>query len=62
VDIRFTVDGLEEIVWWVLSYGPHCRVMEPGELRERVRRLQQSAAAQYPTDGMSSVPRDTPSA
>jgi predicted DNA-binding transcriptional regulator YafY len=37
--LRFTctVDGLEEIVWWVLSMGSHCRVVGPVELIERVR-------------------------
>ena len=45
--ISFQVDGLEEIVWWVLSYGPYCRVLNPPELAERVRILQKSAAAQY---------------
>jgi predicted DNA-binding transcriptional regulator YafY len=31
-----TVDGLNEIVWWVLSFGSHARVEEPRELREMV--------------------------
>ena len=31
-----TVDGLDEIVWWVLSYGPHAKVLEPPELRARI--------------------------
>jgi predicted DNA-binding transcriptional regulator YafY len=44
IHASFRVDGLEEIVWWIMSYGPHCRVMEPGELAERVRKLQKSAA------------------
>ncbi len=43
----FEVDGLEEIVWWILGYGPHCRVIEPGELAERVCALQAAAAGQY---------------
>jgi predicted DNA-binding transcriptional regulator YafY len=34
-----SVDGLEEIVWWVLGYGPHAVVLEPPELRERVIEL-----------------------
>jgi len=37
--LRFmcTVDGLDEIVWWILSMGAHCKVVEPAELIERVR-------------------------
>jgi predicted DNA-binding transcriptional regulator YafY len=37
--LRFmcTVDGLDEIVWWVLSMGAHCRVVAPPELAERVQ-------------------------
>jgi len=39
-DIRFTcqVDGLDEIIWWILSMGPHCKVIQPQRLVERVRR------------------------
>lgn len=33
------VSGLDEVVWWVLGMGPHCRVLAPAELRERVRDL-----------------------
>ncbi|MCC5830632.1 MAG: WYL domain-containing protein [Phycisphaeraceae bacterium] len=41
------VAGLEEIVWWVLGMGPHCRVIEPPELAERVARLADMTAAHY---------------
>jgi proteasome accessory factor B len=39
--VRFsvTVDGLDEIVWWVLGYGPEVRVVAPKELRDRVAGL-----------------------
>jgi len=39
--LRFTctVDGLDEIVWWVLSMGPGCRVIRPPALADRVRDL-----------------------
>jgi predicted DNA-binding transcriptional regulator YafY len=36
--LRFTVSGLDEIVWWVLSMGRHCRVIKPRELVTRVQR------------------------
>ncbi|MHB1156051.1 MAG: helix-turn-helix transcriptional regulator [Phycisphaerales bacterium] len=41
------VEGLDEIVWWVLGYGPHSQVLEPLELVERVKVLHQSAADRY---------------
>ncbi len=36
---RCEVDGLDEIVWWVLSMGPHCRVHKPAELARQVAEL-----------------------
>lgn len=54
--MRFRVNGLDEIVWWILSYGPHCRVIEPKELATRVRDLSRCAATNYEfTDTMPSV-------
>jgi predicted DNA-binding transcriptional regulator YafY len=41
----FKVDGLEEIVWWIMSYGHHCKVIEPPELQTRVAELHAKAAA-----------------
>ena len=41
------VDGLDEIVWWVLSMGPHCTVVEPPELASRVCKLGQQMLQQY---------------
>lgn len=46
--LRFRVHGLDEIVWWVLGMGPHCEVLAPEELRERVRDLAARTAALYP--------------
>lgn len=47
VTLRFEVDGLDEIVWWVLGYGPGAEVLEPAELRGRVRTLLSDALAIY---------------
>lgn len=44
---RCTVSGLDEIVWWVLGMGPHCRVVRPAGLRERVAELARGTAALY---------------
>ncbi len=45
--IQFDVDGLEEIVWWILGLGPHCRVLEPRELVLRVQELALQTAKLY---------------
>jgi predicted DNA-binding transcriptional regulator YafY len=47
VTLSFTVDGLEEICWWVLSYGPGATVLEPPELIQRVRDLARATAERY---------------
>ena len=41
------VSGLEEIVWWILSMGPHCKVIKPKALADRVRELANQTAAIY---------------
>ncbi len=48
ITFRCKVDGLDEIVWWVLSMGPHCRVKKPKELATRVRDLAAKMVALYP--------------
>jgi predicted DNA-binding transcriptional regulator YafY len=47
--LRFTctVDGLDEIVWWILSMGAHCRVVQPPELVEKVRAEAQNMQSLY---------------
>lgn len=47
VVFRCTVDGLDEIVWWVLGMGPHCRVVRPAELKEKVTELARKTAQLY---------------
>lgn len=44
VTANFRVSGLDEITWWVLSMGRHCRVVRPSELRARVKQEAQAAA------------------
>lgn len=51
IDVRFRVDGLEEIVWWILSYGPHCKVLKPAALAARVKALHKEAAGLYAAPG-----------
>lgn len=57
---RCTVSGLDEIVWWVLSMGRHCEVLEPAELRERVREETAAALALYGGYGVADAGRPAP--
>lgn len=46
VTLQFRVDGLDEFVWWLLSWAPFARVEQPVELRERlVRELESGLKA-----------------
>lgn len=47
VVFRCTVSGLDEIVWWVLSMGPHCEVLAPEALRSRVAEAASATAGRY---------------
>jgi len=47
ITFRCEVEGLDEIVWWVLGYGPHAMVREPKELAERVTELSKTTAERY---------------
>lgn len=47
ITFRCTVDGLDEIVWWVLSMGPHCRVLKPQALADRVVGLARQMVDSY---------------
>ena len=49
ITFRCKVDGLDEIVWWVLSMGPHCMVKKPAELAARVKGLAVAMVQQYDT-------------
>ena len=42
-----TVSGLDEIVWWILSMGPSCKVIQPAELATRVAKLASKTAKLY---------------
>ncbi len=36
LDFHVTVDGMGEIMWWILGYGDQAEVLEPPELREKI--------------------------
>jgi len=42
-----TVDGLDEIVWWILGYGPEVEVLKPKELRDKLAGMAQRMIDQY---------------
>ena len=45
--MEFTVSGFDEIAWWILSMGPHCEVVRPKALAERVRDLATRTVDRY---------------
>jgi len=45
------VDGLDEIMWWVLGYGAHAQVLEPVAFIERLRYMVEKMALVYQSDG-----------
>ncbi len=47
ITFRCEVAGLDEIVWWILSYGPNCRVVKPRKLAKRIRELATATCEQY---------------
>ena len=48
--MRFRVDGLEEIVWWVLGWSGRAKVLKPAELVEKVVSQLRAALAEYPEE------------
>jgi len=51
ITMRLRVAGLREIIWWILSYGPNCRVIKPAVLRKQVQDLARKTAKQYGRQG-----------
>ncbi len=45
--VRFEVDGLGEISWWLLGYGDQVKVLRPAALRERLRQTYRAALGRY---------------
>lgn len=63
LDFHVTVDGLSEIMWWILGYGRHAEVLRPTTLRERIQ--EQIAAmretyADKPATSGSQTPKRKP--
>ncbi len=47
LEVRFRVDGLDEIAWWVCGYADQVQVAEPAELREKVGQMHRRAAGRH---------------
>ncbi|MEM9913664.1 MAG: WYL domain-containing protein [Planctomycetota bacterium] len=47
--LRFRVDGLKEIAWWICGYADQARVLKPAALRRRVVEMHQRAAKKHST-------------
>jgi proteasome accessory factor B len=51
---RARVEGMQEIVWWILGYGEQAEVLEPPELRTEVARRIEAMRSLY--DGRPAPP------
>jgi proteasome accessory factor B len=47
LQMRLEVDGLDELLWWVLSFGSAVTVIEPEELRKRAKKEAKTIAEKY---------------
>lgn len=45
--MRFTVDGLREIAWWICGYADQVVVNQPSQLADMVAKMHRDAAAKY---------------
>ena len=45
IELRLELGSLEEIERWILSWGAHARVLEPAELKRRIRRSAEAILA-----------------
>ncbi|MGO8672822.1 MAG: helix-turn-helix transcriptional regulator [Capsulimonadaceae bacterium] len=53
ISFRVTVSGWEEMLYWVLSFGPDVEVLAPAELRSAVAQAAASTVALYAPDSAS---------
>ncbi len=47
IDFICQIAGLDEIVHWILEMGPHCHVIQPPELAQRVYEMAKATVAIY---------------
>ena len=60
VDFLVTVSGLNEISWWILSYGDQAVVLRPAELRKIVEQRARNLLANYDGATSSAAPPSAP--
>ena len=53
--MRFRVDGLGEIAWWLCGYADQVVIRKPDALRQRVREMLESALANHQAPASQSV-------
>ena len=53
--MRFKVDGLSEIAWWVCGYADQVLVLKPPELRDKVEQMHRNAMRRYQDRGSPEV-------
>jgi len=49
-ELRMTLDGIDEVLGWILSFGNEVEALDPPSLRERLRTLALEMAARYAGD------------
>ncbi len=49
-EMTFTIDGINEIAWWLCGYGDQVVVVKPPELRDRIEAMLCKALKQYEPD------------
>lgn len=54
LEFRVAVDGLEEIISWILGFGDLAVVLQPPELRDRLRRQAENMVRNYQDDFFTS--------
>ena len=47
IEFRARVDGLREVLWWVLGYGDQARAVAPDELRRQVHAVAESVVRKH---------------
>jgi predicted DNA-binding transcriptional regulator YafY len=60
LDLQVTVDGLEEISWWILGYGRYAEVLEPPELRAMILEHAETLSDLYRESSNPDAPASTP--
>src|SRR4051812_17925907 len=58
VDLHLVVDGLDEILGWILSYGDHVEVLAPPELQQRLGAVASRVSRRYSPQGDPTVSSD----